>query len=409
MDALSGYPATESARMRDVRARQMTLNALPALGTCGAILLITWIVGDTFFAQRPIRFFFDHIDLSVYFRESEWDLGVGMLPFRDTFSEYPLAANLVFKLIRVVSTRLVVFSDPFVNFSWWWMGFAALGYGYAAGKFAREGWLPLFVWLSPAALYFALFRFDLYPALASMMALLAIRDQRYVRGAAWLGLCIALKGYAAVVLPAFGVFLIYQVGFKKAAALSALAVAPMALSLGLVALYAGSEGVLMPFEFHAGRDYNEESIYVAVDTLLEGRLKNFLDWMLEARLPFMLQAGFGLLAAALRPKTFEQFVHAFLIAVVGFVTASVFHSPQFALWIIVAAPFTKSRYLLALLAALSWFTYLYFPILFDWVARPEHPAHLRGAFEASILVLVALKLLIILRRKPVGDPKAAAT
>ena len=160
----------------------------------------------------------------------------------------------------------------------------------------------------------------------------------------------------------------------------------------------------MPFEFHAGRGYNGETIYLAVDNLLDTRLKPQLDWMLEHRVPLVIQVAFGLLAAALRPRTFEQLLHAFLIAVVGFVTASVFHSPQFALWIIVAAVFTTNRYLQVLLAALSWFTYLYFPILFDWSVLPDAPDHIVGYQEASILVLVVLKLLIMLRRRPAGDP-----
>jgi hypothetical protein len=400
---MSAGVTVRPAGLREKPAR-VVLNALPALGTCGAVLLVTWLIGDSFFEQRPIRFFFDHIDPSVYFRESEWGLTSGKLPYRDLFSEYPPIAVLVFKFVRLISTRLVVFQDPFHNFCWWWMGLAGLGYGFAAGKFAREGWLPLFTWLSPAALYFALFRFDLYPALASLMALLALRNERYVRAAAWLGLCIALKGYAAVFLPALSVFWIYRVGLKKAVALSVLAIAPMVVSLGLVWLYAGTEGVLMPFEFHAGRGYNGETIYLAVDNLLDGRLEPQLDWMLEHRVPLAIQVAFGLLAAALRPRTFDQLLHAFLIAVVGFVTFSVFHSPQFALWIIVAAAFTTNRYLQVLLTALSWFTYLYFPIVFDWSVLPDAPAHIIGYQEASILVLVVLKLLIMLRRKPAGEP-----
>ena len=400
---MSAGLSVRSAKMLQAPPRRL-INALPALGTCGAVLLIVWLAGDSFFTQRPIRFFFDHIDPSVYFRESEWGMGLGKLPYRDTFSEYPLAAVLVFKFVRVISTRLVVFQDPFHNFCWWWMGLAGLGYGFAAAKFAKEGLLPLFTWLSPAALYFALFRFDLYPALASLMALLALRNERYVRAAVWLGLCIALKGYAAVFLPALGVYLVYKVGFKKAVALSALALAPITLSLGVVALYAGVEGVLMPFEFHAGRGYNGETIYVALNTLLNERGTPLLDWMLKHRVPVMLQVAFGLLAAAMRPKTFEQLLYAFLVAIVGFVTTSVFHSPQFALWIIVAAAFTRNRYLQVLLAALSWFTYLYFPILFDWSARPDAPEKMTGLMEASILVLVVLKLLILLRPKPAGEP-----
>lgn len=388
-------------------------DVLIALGVGAAVLLVTWMLGDGFFELRPIRLAFDTIDLTVYFRQSEWAVSEGVLPFRDIFSEYPLAANLMFGAVRLLSDHLPAFSDPFKSFSWWWMGIAGVGYGFGAAKLTKEGWLPLAAWLSPAVLYFSALRFDLYPALATLLALWAIREERYRSGALWLGLCIAIKGYAAIALPAFGVFLVYRVGFRRALGLSALAIAPMVISLLLVWLYAGLDGALMPFRWHADRPYNEESAWVAVDTLLRGGAANLFEQMRVARIPTLIQIGFGLLAAALRPKTFDQLVHAFLVAIAGFAVASVFHSPQFVLWIVAVAVFATNRYTLVLAIALGWVGYLYFPILFDLREHPLRPDHVRGAYELSILGLVVLKLLLMFRprfpRRAVREQAASTT
>ena len=361
------------------------------------VLLAGWLLGEDFFQRHSLRIFIDTADMDVYFRESEWVLRPGRLPFRDSFSEYPLLANLVFGVVRVISAKLPLFADAQKSFLLWWAGLAGAGYGFMAVKLAGEGKLPLAIWLSPAVLYFSLFRFDLYPAIASMFALWSLREDRFVRAALWLGICIAFKGYAAAVLPALGIYLIGRVGFRRAAALCALAVAPMLASLLAVWMYAGLDGMLMPFRFHAARTYNDETIYLAVNTLLEGRATEVLDGMLRARVPVMIQVGFALLAAALRPKTFEDLVHAFLVAIAGFVTALVFHSPQFILWIVAVAVFAKNRFPLWVALALGWLTYVYFPVLFDMYRNVEPWPNSRIRYDLSILIMVVLQLAAMFR------------
>lgn len=100
--------------------------------------------------------------------------------------------------------------------------------------------LALFAWLAPAPIYFALFRFDLYPALATLMSLFAIRRGAYIEGALWLGVAAAVKGYALFLLPAYCVFMVYQRGFTAAIKVAVLVVTPMILSLLATFAFAGS-------------------------------------------------------------------------------------------------------------------------------------------------------------------------
>src|SRR5690606_31165603 len=140
---------------------------------------------------------------------------------------------------------------------------------YGLYRVAKEGsTLAALVWLSPAMLYFSLLRYDVYPAVATLLALLAIRRGADVEGALWLGLAVALKGYALFLLPAYGIYLLQRRGIVAALRIGALTVAPMAASLVVVLAFAGWDGVTAPFTFHADRGLNGQSTYDAVNYLL---------------------------------------------------------------------------------------------------------------------------------------------
>ena len=127
--------------------------------------------------------------------------------------------------------------------------------------------LATLAWLAPAPIYFALFRFDITPAVATLMSLFAIRRTAYIEGAVWLGMAIALKGYALFLLPAYCVFMVYQRGFAAAIKVGALALAPMIFSLLATLTFAGWEGMVAPFEFHALRTLNGELTFDAINYL----------------------------------------------------------------------------------------------------------------------------------------------
>src|SRR5262249_41224794 len=136
-------------------------------------------------------------DVHDYFNYATGLLGGGAA-YRDVASPYPLLANLLFAMVRLI-TSLFGGLDAFV---WRWAALAGVAYVMVLDTvMARaSSWLATLAWLAPATIYFALLRYDIYPAAATLLALLAIRRDSYLAGAAWLGLAVALKGYALFLL-----------------------------------------------------------------------------------------------------------------------------------------------------------------------------------------------------------------
>src|SRR5262249_555031 len=154
--------------------------------------------------------------------------------------------------------------------------------------------------------------------------------------------------------------MIFQRGFATAIKLGALALAPMILSLLATFIFAGWEGVIAPFNFHALRTLNGESTYDAINYLFGFPLiseQPEVRWVGQS-----LQVTGALAGAAMRPRTFDDLVNSFLFGVLGFMSFSVFYSPQFVLWILPLVCFSRSRIMLILAILLSWLTYLYYPI-----------------------------------------------
>lgn len=325
-------------------------------GAIGMYLSWNWLT-----TTRPwgINFFFDAHDLKVYFQSSRWAVGQGTL-YKDVFSEYPLFANLIFGFVRYLAEILHPLPSSFDSFSWLWMSLAWFIYVWTVYQATKISNRALWIWLAPAPLYFTLFRFDIYPALTTFLALLAIRQEKYIRGAFWLGLTIALKGYALFLVPSYLVFIYYKKGFRLALTILAICLTPLILYLITVFAYAGIDGIIQPYSFHLKRSTNLESTYDAIDYLLPLSLGKYLS-----RLSKWLQIATSLLPAVFKPKTFDDLVNAFLFSILGFISFSIFHSPQFVLWIIPIAIFSDFELLKIVAVVYSWVIFIYFPIIFN--------------------------------------------
>ena len=268
-----------------------------------------------------------------------------------------------------------------------WIASALFVYLFVLYRIARDTtMLAALAWLAPAPIYFALFRYDVYPAGATLMSMLAIRRTNYVEAAAWLGIAIALKGYALFLLPAFCVFMVYQRGFVATVKVAALAVTPMILGIIATLAFAGWDGVIAPFKIHLVRTFNGESTYDAINYLFGAAVisKEFKagGWF--------LQVCSALAAAAMRPRSFEDLINAFLFAALGFMSFSVFYSPQYVLWILPLVCFSSSRVMLTSAILLSWLTYIYFPISYD-LRHWGYP----GLFKTMIIAVSVLRLFMM--------------
>ena len=207
-------------------------------------------------------------------------------------------------------------------------------------------------------------RFDLYPAAATLLALLAIRRAGYSEGAIWLGVAAAFKGYALFLVPAFCVFIFYQRGLVSAIYAGVLMVAPMILSVIAAAAFVGWGEALSPFRFQMQREFNLESTYAAVDYLFGTDLREV------SLVPQLLQVSSAFVAAAMRPRTFEDLVNAFIFATLGFMTFSFFYSPQFVLWILPLVCFSSSRVMIGFCHRLIVADLSIFPDQLSPCARP---------------------------------------
>jgi hypothetical protein len=367
----------------------------PVLFPATAILLAGLVIAravQIFVIAAPqpfgVRLFFDVHDLEVYFNSSRWVLEGGRL-YREVPSEYPLLANIIFAAFRFLSNLI---SPGLRGFCVIWIASACfiyylcLVYGVSRGATT----LALFAWLAPAPIYFSLFRFDLYPALATLMSLFAIRRGAYTKGALWLGVAAALKGYALFLLPTYCIFMVHQRGLNAAIKVGVLVVAPTILSLLATFAFAGYEGLVAPFNVHFVRTLNGESTYDALNYLFNAPVTLWVDeapWIAHS-----LQVAAALAAAAMRPKRFEDLINSFLFAILGFMSFSTFYSPQFVLWVLPLICFSTSRVMLITTILFSWLTYFYSPISFDllWVA----PA-LSGLFKAAIITISLLRLIMM--------------
>jgi hypothetical protein len=367
--------------------------SLPAAIFVGAAMTVAALVGATilYFVVKKFdlsliwrSLAFDPNDMYVYFDSARWISEGGRL-YREVPSEYPLLANIIFATVRYLGNLL---HPGILGFYGIWIASTWFVYLYVLYRIATgTTMLAALAWLAPAPIYFALFRFDLFPAAATLMSLFAIRRTRYIEGAVWLGVAVALKGYALFLLPAYCAFMLHQRGLAAAIKVGALALAPMILSLLATLTFAGWEGMVAPFNFHAVRTLNGESTYDAINYLFGAPVvseRSEVRWLAQS-----LQVGCALAAVVMRPQSFDDLGNAFLFAVLGFMSFSVFYSPQFVLWILPLVCFSGSWIMLISAIFLSWLTYLYYPITY------VHPGLLPSLFKPVIIAVGLLRLFMM--------------
>jgi hypothetical protein len=335
-------------------------------------------------------------DLNVYFASARW-VTEGDRLYRDVWSEYPLFANIIFATVRYLSN---LFHAGVYGFYGVWIALTWVIYLYAVYRIATGTTrLAALAWLAPAPIYFTVFRFDIFPAVATLMSLFAIRRTSYLKGALWLGVAAALKGYALFMLPAYCVFIVYQRSFAAAIKVGVLAVAPMILSLLATLIFAGWGGMVAPFSFHALRTFNGVSTYDAFNYLFGSAYNPFSHLFSTSLIPGeseivrwvaqFLQVGCALAAAAMRPRRFDDLVNSFLFAVLGFMSFSTFYSPQFVLWILPLVPFSGSLGMLISAILFSWLSYPFNPGDFLFQLAPL------ALFKAEIIAVSLLRLFMM--------------
>lgn len=336
-----------------------------------SVLIYLWWRVVTASGPLGIGRFFDTHDVGYYFDTSTWVIGNGVL-YRDIVSDYPLMANLLFGFVRLLTHGLGS-AGPFEtlrdNFVWLWGSIiATLFFGLVLHFKKTKQTFALWVWLTPAVIHFSVMRYDFYPALLSVLTLMAFRDGKNLKACLWFSLCIALKGYGLFLMPTIFVYIWGKEGFKRAVYLSAICLSLFCFSVLIVYTWAGLDGMLMPFRFHATRVLNGETFYDVVEFAMRSlgvssESRNaFIAEINLGIIPKVLQAAGALIAAASMPKDFKQLVSALLFALLAFASFSIFYSPQYVVWIVAIAGFSESRITVFFATLLGWATFMQAPL-----------------------------------------------
>jgi len=330
---------------------------------------------------------FDWHDIHVYFLSSGWVAGGGTL-YRQVPSEYPLLPNLLFGAVRLVSGAVPVLTDGYDRFAWTWVSLTLPLYFFVLHRLITRYPRPaMLLWLTPAALHFSLYRYDVFAVITTFFTVEALRQDRLRRAALLLGIVTALKGYSLFLLPAFAIYVWQRRGLKEALGASVLNLTPFVAGNLITLGFSGVEGLLYAYRFHAARWLNGESTFDAIAYVAGPGVRDVLASV--PKLPLALQSACSLIAAAMRPRSFEELMRAFLFATCAFISFSVFYSPQFVLWLVPFVAEWSWPLLSWLVVAVSWATFAYFPVAF--FRRLHHPR----VFEAAVTTVAALRVLVL--------------
>jgi uncharacterized membrane protein len=354
------------------------------------------------------------LDLTLYYQNS-FRLLHGQLPYRDFALEYPPLALLPFVLPRVATLGLPI---DFSGYVWLFLIQNAVFSTLIALIVARihspqASALAFYALLVAVSAPLLPWRYDLFPALLTALALLSLLRGRPIWAGIWLGLGIAAKLYPIVLLPIFGA---YYLASRNRLALARLAmgcVGAMAVTLLPFALTA-PEQLLSFLRYHQLRGLQLESLPAGVIVLAHviGLTPARLDFNYGALhlvsplaaaalawLPIALLGVFGVVLACCAARfreeqlaggvTNETLVAYCAAALLAFIVTNKVFSPQYIIWLLPFAALLRARQAATLLA-ICGLTIALFPFDYDHLLAmqiwPVLLLNLRNLLALALLI-----------------------
>ena len=353
------------------------------------------------------------LDLSIYYQDS-LQLLLGQLPYRDFVLEYPPLALLPFALPRLATFGLPI---DFIGYVWLFLiqnaifsTLIALVIVQIRGLRAAGPALALYALLVAVSAPLLPWRYDLFPALLTVLALLCLLRQRPGWAGIWLGLGVAAKLYPAVLLLIFGA---YYLAGKNRPALMRLALGSAgALAATLLPFVLIAPGPLLSFlRYHQLRGLQLESLPAGAIVLAHvlGMTSARLEFNYGALhvvsplagavlswLPAIFVVLFGAVLASCLARfreeqaaggcvTSESLVAYSVAVLLAFIVTNKVFSPQYLIWLLPFAPLLRLRQASALLAICA-LTIVLFPFDYD---------HLLGMELLPVLLLNLRNLLVV--------------
>lgn len=353
------------------RTVQIVLIALQAIGlACLGLLLFPHI------AQ------WHTLDLSIYYNDS-LRLLQGAAPYRDFSIEYPPFALVPFTLPWLgASPASLGFGDYIQRFLFMNVLFStvialAIDWLVVRGAAGSPPWLALALYAMLVAVYAPLlpWRYDIFPALLTVLALICVLRGRPAWAGMWAGLGIAAKLYPVVFIPIFGLY--YLASRDWRALLRMVSGCMLAAMLCILPFLFTAQAALFSFvKYHSLRGLQLESLPAGAIVLMHalglapaqlafnyGALHVASPWSgpILAWLPLAFVALFGLVAAGAWGRFREEYAAsgrvapatliAYLFAaLVAFIATNKVFSPQYIIWLLPFAPLLRPRQGLVLLA-----------------------------------------------------------
>jgi hypothetical protein len=363
-------------------------------------------------------------DMSVYLRIAD-AVAEGLLPYRNVPLEYPPVVLVPILLPRLLAALSPVGGpEAFQAFFILFMGVTSLAMTVVTWRFAR-GWTPIALDPLRPVLYslllvalaspLLLWRYDLFPAILTLIALLLVGMAKPTAGGAVLGLAVAAKLYPVVLIP---VFIAAYLATKDRAGVQSFLVGVLAafLVIGVATFLLTPEAVTSILGYHLGRGVQLESTYAGLLQIghLAGRAPATVTDQFDS---LQIDSAWSPLALTIQPavlivlcvfvwaaawlgfkheveqqgglsiRTLISFLAA---AVLAFMLGSRVLSPQFMIWLLPFAPFF-GRGVFALVATCFALTFLIFPYLYGGlIALEPLPVALLNLRNVLLVVLMAV-------------------
>lgn len=391
-------------------------------------LAVLWVaLTVTSIATWLKRFELHEGDLHLYYKYS-LNVLQGQMPYRDFPLEYPPLALLPMVLPQLANLGfgfhgyiiLFLLQNILITTLIALLLLRVTSYYQLRQRSSKV--LRVYILLAVLSAPFLMWRFDLFPALLTLLALLFVILEQPAIAGVWLGLGITAKLYPVVLLPIFSAYYLASRKYRDLQWLLLGSIGATVVALLPFALIAKSE-IFSFLRYHQQRGLQIESLWAGIVSLahvfgltkasvvinygafhLESPLANsIVKWLpLISILSFLGVIAFCLRSFRreylMRGKiTAESLVTYIVALLLTFIATSKVFSPQYLIWLLPFAPLIRPRQL-GLIVGIFALTTLIFPGTYDRLVKMQ--ALLVLVLNLRNLFVVVLLLWLLIERPP---------
>ncbi|MBI4426129.1 MAG: DUF2029 domain-containing protein [Candidatus Kerfeldbacteria bacterium] len=355
----------------------------------------------------------DDYELAVFYNRTDF-VRRGELPYVGETIAYPLLGVVYVMLPRLFGTDFADYRTGLVLQN---VIVTVLLMLVTARLLRQLGRPRHWLWLLalPGFLYFALYRYDVFPALLVVVAFLCLFSRRYGPAFITLGIAVLAKGYPIVLFPIMFAYCGQEKGqypnplFNRYVFMT---LAPSAVVLAAMSWAAGIEKALFPYLFQTSRQIDHGTIYLWYAEWFRQHLTrptwNLLNMvflkmlaLLQVVLPLSIYLGHRYFSRLIRYP--RDVVVWSVLTLLLFIQFFPYHSPQWFIWILpLLVLVIETRAQLAVVISYGLVTYLQFPVAFNYFGY-DSLVHggivmLRTTLHLSLFVLLAREFISGQRR-----------